>query len=114
MFYPQQDHAFGGVLLSYLRPESDTLTMVQNLEIDKKELAEDFRQNAAIRRSLEERAKPDGGLLASISETCERLKAPLGAIVLWQRDTSSSETEYDYASFHSVAVLSPDFALRAV
>jgi hypothetical protein len=112
LFYPDKAHPVGGYIVSLASPESDYLNMIQGVELDPAGVAEDLAKNGDIRRRIVDRTKESGGLLADISDKCERLRVPLGAIVLWLKD-ERDETP-SFASFHSVADLPPEQALRAL
>lgn len=112
LFYPEKAHRFGGYLVSCFEPGGDFLEMMQKVQIDQEDLRIDSAANAAIRARLAESTRLKGGLLAEVSERCESLRIPLGAVVLWQKDEDSITPEF--ASFHSVSTLPPDQALNAM
>lgn len=112
IFYPNKTHPTGGYIVSITSPDSDYLAMMQGVELNPDDVAEDYAQNNAIRKQLATAVIEKGGLLANVADTCERLRVPLGAIVLWVKEEDDELPSL--ASFHSLATLPPAQALKAL
>lgn len=112
LFYPDKTHRFGGYIVTDVAPGRDYLSIMQCLALDKKDIAEDEEVNGAARKQLVANAEERGGLLACVSDVCERLRVPLGAMVLWAQNKEDELPTI--ATFHSVATLPPQRALSVL
>lgn len=111
MYYPMAEHPLGGYVISQHEPGM-MLSMFQGLELREEDLAVEGAQNALPRQALIDAAKAKGGLVAQASETCEKRHIPLAAVVLWAE--KDDDPEPSFASFHSLTVLPPEQALKAL